>query len=363
MIRKVITDTYENVHFSDQYESEPVHVLLRELDVRAAHFTKLPLVSDMRDFIKGELITESVFSTCFIGRPDLDEEDVRNYLKGADNQLTPVQQRFVSNVKRSLDYIDKNYKTFEVTPDNLRKLHMVFTMDTEEGLPGVFRNRQRQEQQKDFTPPKASLLELTEEFCQWYNSSEMTAEHPVIKAFLAHYHIGMLQPFNNANGRTARAVEAMLLKKSGHAYLHHAMAQYYRRNRKDYIKAFIKNEKAGGFDMTPFLVYCLDGAVRSYKMITDTAVSGLRQISVRDHIHSLRLKKMITERQKDLLNILFSYDRPFDLVELLTNPVFSGLYKSYTDNTARNDIKRLKELNLITSDNGRYFTFNRFVLG
>lgn len=363
MIRKVITDTYENVHFSDKYDAEAVGLLLRELDVRSAHFNKLPIVADVRSFLNNELIMNSLFSTCVIGRPEIEENDVRDFLSGKQNGAESAHIKFITNVKRAEDYIEKNYASFELTTDNLRRLHMVYTLDTEEGLPGVFRNSQKQDFSKDYNPPKSSLQEITEDFCGWFNSAEMSVKHPVIKAFLAHYHIGMLQPFVNANGRTARAVEAMILKQAGYKYLHHAMAQYYRRNRKDYIKAFIKNEKTGGFDMTPFLLFCLEGASRAYKLLTDTAVSGLRLIGVRDHIRTLRVKKSVTERQKDLLDILFRYDRPFDLTELLTNPIFSGLYKGYTENTARNDIKRLKELNLITTEDGRNYTFNRFVLG
>ncbi|MGE4319781.1 MAG: Fic family protein [Deferribacterales bacterium] len=363
MIKKVITDTYEDVHFSDKYDAYAVGVMLRELDVRSAHFARLPLAADVRDFLKGELITNSLYSTASIGRPDIDEEDARAYLSGKKDALDETQAKFLVNIKRAEEYIDKTYKTFELTPENLRKLHMIYIMDTSEGLPGVFRTGQKQELSKDYTPPKSSLEELTGDFCRWFNSGEMLDKHPLVRAFLAHYHIGMLQPFTNANGRVARAVEAIILKQSGHLYLHHSLAQYYRRNRKDYIKAFIKNEKTGGFDMTPFLLFCLDGASRSYKMLTDTAVSGLRLIGVRDHIRMLRLKRSITERQQTLLDILFRYDKPFCLTDLLANPIFSGLYRGMTENTARNDIKRLKELSMITSDDGKLYSFNRFVIG
>ncbi len=114
--------------------------------------------------------------------------------------------------------------------------------------------------------------------------------------------------------------------------------------------------------MTPFLSFCLDGASRAYKLITDMAVTGLRAISVREHIRRLRQQKRITERQKDLLEIIYRYDKPFNLNELLTNPVFAGLYRNVTENTARNDMKRLKELNLIVAEGADYI-FNRFVLG
>jgi len=362
MIRKVITDIYEDVNFSDKYDSESVGILLRELEVRHSHFKNLPIVPQVREFLKSELFTSSIFSTVAIGKPDVSESQVRSYLDGSQHFLDETSLQITCNIRRTFEFIEKNHKNFEVTSDGVRKLHMMFTMDTEEGLPGVFRNSERKEPSKDYTPPKSSLLRLTDEFCNWFESEDMQKHHPAIRAFLAHYHIGMLQPFSNGNGRVARGLEAMVLEQNDMPHIAHILSQYYKRNRKDYIKAFIQNERTKGFDMTPFLIFCLEGAVRAYKLITDMAVTGLRAISVKDHIRRLRMTKKITERQKELLDILYQHDKPFDLNELLMNPIFSALYKNVTENTARNDIKRLKELNLIASEKDRY-TFNRFVLG
>lgn len=362
MIRKVITDVYEDVHFSDKYDHEQIGLLVRELDVRHSHFINLPIVSDVRDFLNGELLISSIYSTSAIGKPDIEEEDVRNFLAGKEHNLDTTKSRIVNNIRRTFEFVSKHSNTFEMTPENIRRLHVMYTMDTSEGLPGVFRTKDRAEVNNDYKPPRGSLDELTKEFCDWYSSRDMKQHHPAVRAFLAHYHIGMLQPFSNGNGRVARAVEAMVFTQAKMPYLPHVLSQYYKRNRKDYIKAFIKNEKTGGFDMTPFLSFCLDGASRAYKLITDMAVTGLRAISVREHIRRLRQQKRITERQKDLLEIIYRYDKPFNLNELLTNPVFAGLYRNVTENTARNDMKRLKELNLIVAEGADYI-FNRFVLG
>lgn len=362
MIRKVITDVYEDVHFSDKYDKEEINLLLKELDVRHSHFTNLPIVPEVRTFLNGELFISSVYSTAAIGKPDIEEQDVRDLLAGDEHGLDHTKAKVVNNIRRTFEFINRNAKNFEIDHESIRKFHIMYTIDTSEGLPGVYRTKDRSEVNTDYVPPKGSLDELTKEFCNWFNSSDMNKHHPAVRAFLAHYHIGMLQPFSNGNGRTARAVEAVIFNQADMQYIPHVLSQYYRRNRKDYIKAFIKNEKTGGFDMTPFLSFCLEGAVRAYKLITDMAVTGLRAISVREYIRRLRSEKKITERQRDLLEIIYSYDKPFDLNELLTNPVFSGLYRNVTENTARNDIKRMKELDLIRSENNKYI-FNRFVLG
>jgi len=362
MIRKVITDVYEDIHFSDKYDRETVSILLRELDVRHAHFKNLPIVPEVRDFLNGELFVSSVISATLIGKPDVDEDDLRGYLEGGAHTLDETRLRISNNIRRAFEYIDKTYKNFEMNTENIRKLHIMYTIDTSEGLPGVYRDKDRSETVTDYKAPRGSMIELTREFCDWYRSADMEKHHPAVRAFLAHYHIGMLQPFSNGNGRTARALETIELKKAGMHYLPHVLSQYYKRNSKDYIKAYIKNEKTGGFDMTPFLCFCLEGAVRAYKLITDMAVTGLRAISVREYIRRIRSEKKITERQKDLLEILYRYDKPFNLHELLTNPIFAGLYRNVTENTARNDIKRLKELKMIVPENDM-FIFNRFVLG
>lgn len=362
MIRKVITDVYEDVHFSDKYDKEQIGLLLRELDVRHSHFISLPVVPEVRTFLSGELTAASIYSTAAIGKPDMEEEDVRSFLSGSEHGLDDNRKRFVNNIRRTFEFIEKNHKTFSINTDNIRKLHVMLTIDTGEGLPGVYRTKDRSEVNTDYKPPRGSMDELCKEFCDWFSSTDMKSHHPAVRAFLAHYHIGMLQPFSNGNGRTARAVEALIFNNANMPHIPHVLSQYYKRNRRDYIKAFIKNEKTGGFDMTPFLSFCLEGSVRAYKLITDMAVTGLRAISVREYIRKLRETKKITERQKDLLEIIYSYDKPFDLHELLTNPVFAGLYRNVTENTARNDIKRMKELNLIKNEDGK-FLFNRFVLG
>jgi Fic family protein len=362
MIRKVITDVYEDIHFSDKYDTEQINLLLKELDVRHAHFSGLPIVPEVRSFLNGELRTQSIYSTAAIGKPDMEEEDVRNFLAGNPHELDETRSRIVNNIRRTFEFVDKNRKNFELTTENLRKLHIMLVIDTAEGLPGVYRSKDRSEVNIDYKPPRGSMDELTKEFCDWFASSDMQKHHPAVRAFLAHYHIGMLQPFSNGNGRVARTLEAIVLENADMPYLTHVMSQYYKRNRKDYIKAYIKNEKTGGFDMTPFLAFCLEGSVRAYKLITDMAVTGLRAISVREYIRRLRTEKKITERQRDLLEIIYQYDKPFDLHDLLTNPIFAGLYRSVTENTARNDIKRMKELDLVTQTQGGYI-FNRFVLG
>jgi Fic family protein len=362
MIRKVITDVYEDIHFSDKYDTEQVGLLTKELDVRHAHFTNLPIVPEVREFLNGELVASSIYATAAIGKPDIDESDVRNLINGKTHDLDDTRARIVNNIRRTFQFVHQHHSNFAFTTENIRKLHIMLTIDTGEGLPGVYRSKDRKTDNVDYTPPKGSLDELTREFCDWFNSEDMKKHHPAVRAFLAHYHIGMLQPFSNGNGRTARAAEAIVLCSSGMPHIPHILSQYYKRNSKDYIKAYIKNEKTGGFDMSPFLCFCLEGAVRAYKLITDMAVTGLRAISVKEYIRRLRSQKKITERQHDLLEIIYCYEKPFDLSDLLANPVFSGLYKNVTENTARNDIKRLKELNLINTTDGMH-TFNRFVLG
>jgi len=57
------------------------------------------------------------------------------------------------------------------------------------------------------TPPKKDEIPyLIDELCNFANNDDGEFIHPVIKAIILHFLIGFIHPFNDGNGRTARAV-------------------------------------------------------------------------------------------------------------------------------------------------------------
>lgn len=75
----------------------------------------------------------------------------------------------------------------------------------------------------------------------------------------------------------------------------------------------------------------------------------------RELLLQLKDQKELTARQFDLLSLLLDAPRVFSLNDLMNDRPFSLLYKKFTKQTVRRDVKRLLELNLVgESEEGRY---------
>ena len=82
---------------------------------------------------------------------------------------------------------------------------------------------------------------------------------PLIQALALHYHFAAMHPFLDGNGRTARALEALMLQRTGlRDTLFIAMSNYYYENKTAYLGA-LNETGARAHDLTPFLRFGLKG--------------------------------------------------------------------------------------------------------
>jgi Fic family protein len=79
-------------------------------------------------------------------------------------------------------------------------------------------------------------------------------EHdPLIQALALHYHFAAMHPFLDGNGRTARALEALMLQRTGlRDTLFIAMSNYYYEQKTEYLTA-LNETRAADHDLTLFL--------------------------------------------------------------------------------------------------------------
>ena len=88
-------------------------------------------------------------------------------------------------------------------------------------------------------------------------ATAMRAHDPIIGALAVHYHLTAIHPFADGNGRTARAVEAFMLKQAGvNAPVPVSLSNYYYAHRDDYF-ASLSASRRKGHDITPFLQFAL----------------------------------------------------------------------------------------------------------
>jgi Fic family protein len=82
----------------------------------------------------------------------------------------------------------------------------------------------------------------------------------------------------------------------------------------------------------------------------------IRRLALTDHYASLHREKTIIQRQHDLLTMLLQFQdvRQFALASLFNAPPLNTLYRNVSERTARRDLKKLMEMNLLTCVNERY---------
>lgn len=117
-------------------------------------------------------------------------------------------------------------------------------------------------QRVHFEAPPADQLETeTSRFLEWVNAA--TDEPPLIKAGLAHLWFVTLHPFDDGNGRIARAIGDLLLARAdGSPQRFYSLSAQIQRERKAYYDILERTQK-GTLDVTEWLAWFLDALNRA----------------------------------------------------------------------------------------------------
>jgi Fic family protein len=181
-----------------------------------------------------------------------------------------------------------------------------------------------------FEAPAAERLE--EEmlrFLDWFNGDATT--EPVLKAALAHLWFVTIHPFDDGNGRIARAIADMSLARSeGSSQRFYSMSAQIREERGEYYGMLERTQKAT-MDVTPWMAWfvgCLTRAIEG----AQAALSGV--IAKARYWEKLR-DVPLNERQRLLINRMLE-----GFEGKLTTSKWAALTKSSSD-TALRDIQQL----------------------
>ena len=183
-----------------------------------------------------------------------------------------------------------------------------------------------------FEAPAAGRLdEEMRRFVEWFNAD--TATEPVLKAALAHLWFVTIHPFDDGNGRIARAIADMSLARSeGSTRRFYSMSAQIREERSEYYR-ILEQAQRGTMDVTAWMEWFLDCLTRAIEG-AQTALSGV--IDRARHWERLR-DVPLNERQRLVINRLLE-----GFEGKLTTSKWALLTKSSTD-TALRDIQQLVE--------------------
>jgi Fic family protein len=192
-----------------------------------------------------------------------------------------------------------------------------------------------------FEAPEAERLEAEmSRFTKWFNAP--AAVDPVLKAGIAHFWFVTIHPFEDGNGRIARAIADMpLARADGTCDRFYSMSSQIEAERKDY---YLKLESAqrGDVDITLWLAWflgCLDRAIGGAE---GTLGAVLNKARMWERIN----RRPVNERQHLVINRMINGFKGF-----LSTSKYAKLAKCSTD-TALRDIRELLARRILVQNPG-----------
>jgi Fic family protein len=193
-----------------------------------------------------------------------------------------------------------------------------------------------------FEAPAASLLDgEMSRFLGWANDQESSTD-PVLRAALAHFWFVTIHPFDDGNGRSARAVADWLLARSDNSTQRfYSMSAQIRRERKSYYEILERTQK-GTLDITPWMEWFLACLGQALEATETTLAAVLRKARFWDR----HARTAINDRQRAILNRLLN-----GFIEKLTTKKYAKLAKC-SHETALRDIQNLIGHGILVKDVG-----------
>ncbi len=151
-----------------------------------------------------------------------------------------------------------------------------------------------------YEAPDAKVLKKEmNRFLKWFGQKQNT--DPVLKSGIAHLRFITIHPFDDGNGRMARAIADMQLTKADdHSKRFFSMSAQIRLERKKYYEVLEKTQK-GGLDITEWLTWYLS-CLRRALNATDVRLQAILQ---KTKFWDKHKDNGINERQRFMINKLF----------------------------------------------------------
>src|SRR5437660_10939020 len=177
-------------------------------------------------------------------------------------------------------------------------------------------------------------------FLDWFNASADI--DPVLKAGLAHLWFVTIHPFDDGNGRIARAIADWALAQSENSSQRfYSMSAQIRQERNDYYNILERTQQRT-LDITEWMTWFLDCIDRAIEGTETTLADVFRKARFWER----NAGKQINDRQRLMLNKLMD-----GFEGKLTSSKWAKLTKSSQD-TAHRDIQSLIDQGLVAKDPG-----------
>ncbi len=363
---------YKNIPHSDKNskpfvyaEPDVVRRLLHEIDIhgggelKASEQVANPNTRDT--YLINSLIEESITSSQLEGAATtrkVAKEMLRLKRKPRDKSETMIVNNYYA-----MEFINE-ISNEDLTPELVYELHKILTVNTLDNPNAVGRLRASDDiyvgDERDATiihvPPKAKeLADRLQSICDFANAAHTTIFlHPVIRAIILHFLLAYDHPFEDGNGRTARALFYWSMLKQGYWTMEFiSISRILKEAPVKYTRAYLYTETDDN-DVTYFIVHQLKVIKKAINDLFKYLENKAREIKTVEQLisKSSDLRKLLNYRQMALINRALKKPESVFYVES-----HRGAH-NVTYDTARTDLLKLVELGLLEKTKfGRAFAF------
>lgn len=302
-------------------------------------------------------ITADIVKSSAIEGEQLDSEQVRSSIArhlGMDIGGTPLIARHIDDIVEMMLDATQNYSV-PLTEDRLFGWHATLFPTGRSGMRDITVGAWRPaeagpmrvasgpmgREKVHFEAPEAERLpDEMNAFFDWFNAASST--DPVLKAAVAHFWFVTIHPFEDGNGRIARAIaDLSLARADGTSERYYSMSAQIEAERNQYYDS-LKKCQCGSLDITRWLDWFLECLGRSIDGAQETLAAVLRKARIWGDIN----KTPVNERQRQVINRLLG-----DFEGHLNTSKYARLAKCSTD-TALRDIRELLDRRILIQNPG-----------
>jgi Fic family protein len=311
---------------------------------------------ELRDEAVLVTLTEDIVNSSAIEGEFLNQDEVRSSVArrlGLDISGLPDTSRDVEGVVEMMLDATQKYEA-PITKDRLWGWHAALFPTGRSGMHkitvGEWRNDEHGPmhvvsgpmggEKVHYTAPEAKRLEVEmNHFLLWFNTDN--SMEPVIKSGIAHLWFVSIHPFDDGNGRIARAIaDSQLARADRTNQRFYSMSAQIMKSKKDYY-SILESTQKGSSDVSQWLVWYFERLAEALEATEET----LSKVLIKARFWEMHKTTQLNERQVKMLNIFLG-----DFIGKLQSSKWAKMTKVHRD-TARRDIQDLIEKGIL-SDSG-----------
>jgi Fic family protein len=276
---------------------------------------EMPYQRAWADELQAIQLKREVAGTSRIEGAEFTEKELDAAMRETPEALETRSQRQAAAAVATYRWVSALPSDRPVDEDLIREVHrrLVTGCDEDHCAPGQLRRR---DENVIFGAPRHRGAEGGEEVAEAFRllveavRTRFREGDPLLQALALHYHAAAMHPFLDGNGRTARALEALMLQRTGlRDTLFIAMSNYYYENKTAYLTA-LNDARENDHGLTPFLKFALRGieiqCQRLFREIRQQIAKALFRNTMTDLFGRLASprKRVMSGRHVQVLNLL-----------------------------------------------------------